>query len=323
MERFVIVTPMKNEGPFIVEWVAHNLAIGVDEMAIFSNDCTDGSDALLDRLHEMGKLHHVDNSSRKPAPQRRAYRRFLKMDLAGPEDWVIPIDADEYINVKTGDHTLRALTDAVPQARTLSMTWRLFGNAGVRSYEDTFLTDQFRMAAADMTRRPPQAWGLKTMFRRDLWGHIGVHRPKRPTVETFAETQWYNGSGQPMPERYMEGSWRSGPDSLGYDLVQLNHYALKSCESYLVKKARGRAHHGGEALGLDYWNKMNHNRIEDRSIDGIRPRKAAIYDELLSDPELRRLHEACCDNHRALIAELRERPDFSDLVQGLLPETAG
>jgi hypothetical protein len=200
MGRFVIVTPMKNEGPFILEWVAHNLAIGVDEMAIFSNDCTDGSDALLDRLHEMGKLHHVDNSSKKPAPQRRAYRRFLKMDLAGPEDWVIPIDADEYINVKTGDHTLRALTGALPQARTLSMTWRLFGNAGVAAYEDAFLADQFQMAAADMTRRPPQAWGLKTMFRRDLWGHIGVHRPKRPTVDTFAETHWYNGSGEPMPE---------------------------------------------------------------------------------------------------------------------------
>jgi hypothetical protein len=37
---------------------------------------------------------------------------------------------------------------------------------------------------------------------------------------------------------------------------------------------------------------------------------------------LRRLHDACCDNHRALITELRERPDFSELVQGLLPETA-
>ncbi|MDA3888128.1 MAG: glycosyltransferase family 2 protein, partial [Allgaiera sp.] len=61
MHRFIIVTPMKNEGPFILEWVAHNLAIGVDEIVIFSNDCTDGSDALLDRLHEMGKLRHVDN----------------------------------------------------------------------------------------------------------------------------------------------------------------------------------------------------------------------------------------------------------------------
>jgi hypothetical protein len=319
MERFVIVTPMKNEGPFILEWVAHNLAIGADVIAVFSNDCTDGSDALLDRLDAMGKVRHFDNSSQRPAPQRRAYRRFLKLDLAGPEDWVIPIDADEYINVHCGDHTLRALTAAVPGARTISMTWRLFGNAGVTRYEDRFLTDQFTRAAADMTRRPPQAWGLKTMFQRGLWDHIGVHRPKRPTVGTFADLHWVNGAGQPMPERYMTGAWRSGPDSVGYDLVQLNHYALKSCESYLVKKARGRAHHGGEALGLEYWQKMNHTAIEDRSIDAIRPAKAAICEELLADPELRRLHEACCDRHREMIAELRARPDFDALLQMLLP----
>ena len=85
MNRFVIVTPMKNEGPFILEWVAHNLAIGADVIAIFSNDCTDGSDALLDRLDEMGKLRHFDNSSKKPAPQRRDVRpemlvRVVRLD---------------------------------------------------------------------------------------------------------------------------------------------------------------------------------------------------------------------------------------------------
>jgi hypothetical protein len=317
MSRFVIVTPMKNEGPFILEWVAHNLAIGADVIAIFSNDCTDGSDALLDRLDAMGKVRHFDNTSRRPAPQRRAYRRFLGMDLAGPRDWVIPIDADEFINVRAGDHTLRALANAVPEARTLSMTWRLFGNAGVVAYEEGFVTDRFTRAAADMTRRPPQAWGLKTMFHRELWGHIGVHRPKRPTVENFADLRWVNGSGQPMPERYMSGSWRSAPDSLGYDLVQLNHYALKSCESYLVKKARGRAHHGGEALGLEYWQKMNRNAIEDRSIDAIRPAKAAIYEALLSDPELSRLHRACCDRHREMIAGLKTEADFDALLERL------
>ena len=158
MTRFVSVTPMKNEGPFVLEWVAHNLAVGIDDIVVFSNNCTDGSDALLDRLGEMGKLRHFDNTANnKPAPQRRAYRRFMKLDLAGDDDWVIPIDADEFINVKTGDHTLRALVEAVPQARTLAMTWRLFGNAGVEDYRDEFLTDQFHMAAAEKTRRPPQA----------------------------------------------------------------------------------------------------------------------------------------------------------------------
>ena len=63
------------------------------------------------------------------------------------------------------------------------MTWRLFGNAGVVGYDEGFLTDQFTRAAADRTRRPPQAWGFKTMFHRGLWEHIGVHRPKRPTAQ--------------------------------------------------------------------------------------------------------------------------------------------
>ena len=69
------------------------------------------------------------------------------------------IDADEHINVKTGDHTLRALTEAVPDAKMISMTWRLFGNAGVvLRYEDRFLSDQFRQAAPEQDvsalRRP-------------------------------------------------------------------------------------------------------------------------------------------------------------------------
>lgn len=314
---------MKNEGPFILEWVAHNRAIGADDIVVFSNDCTDGSDALLNRLHEMEVVQHFDNtSSTNAAPQRRAYRRFMKMQIAGEGDWIIPIDADEFINVRTGNHTLRALTEALPEARTLSMTWRLFGNAGVVSYSEGFLTDQFVRAAADNTRRPSQAWGIKTMFQGGVWEHIGVHRPKRPAVSEFSETYWYNGSGKPMPERYWEGGWRSGYDSVGYDLVQLNHYALKSCESYLVKKARGRAHHAGENLGLDYWTKMNQDRIEDRTIGAVRPDKNKIFNELLSDKKLRSLHEDCCNRHRQKIAELRADPEFEGLLLSLTSPTS-
>lgn len=319
MSKFIIVTPMKNEGPFLMEWVAHNLAIGADEIVVFSNDCTDGTDELLDRLSAIGKVRHFENSSRAPSPQRHAYRRFMKMDLAGDQDWVVPIDADEFINIKTGDNTFGALTARVPDARTISMTWKLFGNNGVRSYENSFVTDQFRMAAPARRRPSFIAWGFKTMFQRGLWDTIGVHRPKFPRVETFDETAWVNGSGQPMPERYMYRHWRSFRDTVGYDLVQVNHYAVKSCESYLVKKARGRAHRHGQELGLDYWHRMNYNDEQDRSIDAVSPAKAAIHKELLDDSELRRLHEASCARHREMIAELRARPDFDALLQALLP----
>ena len=320
--RFISVTPMKNEGPFVLEWVAHNRAIGVDQIVVLTNDCTDGTDELLQRLDTMGIVTFVDNNSRRNNnPQKRAYNRFRKLEIARPQDWVIVIDADELINIKTGDNTLRALTDAVPDAKTISMTWRLFGNAGVVDYEDRFLSDQFRRCAPEWKPRPPQAWGVKTMFQWGLWDAMGVHRPKRPTVETMEECHWYNGSGQLMPERYFTESWRSARDSVGYDLVQINHYALKSCESYLVKKMRGRAHHHGEGLGLEYWNTMNQNAEEDGSIDAIRDRKRAIYDDLLADAEIARLHNQCCQLHREKIAQFRTEPEMQDLMQQMTATT--
>ncbi len=45
---------MRNEGPYILEWLAHHRAIGVRDALIYSNDCDDGSDALLDLLAGAG-----------------------------------------------------------------------------------------------------------------------------------------------------------------------------------------------------------------------------------------------------------------------------
>lgn len=323
--QFISITPMKNEGPFVLEWVAHNLAIGMNQIVVMTNDCTDGTDAILARLDNRGIVTHVDNTSRRATnPQKRAYKKFLKMGIASEQDWVLPVDADEQINIKTGDNTLKALIRAVPEAKMFSLTWRLFGNAGVMSFEDRFLSDQFRRAAPEHCPRPSQAWGLKTMFQRGLWGHIGVHRPKRPKVRSMSECNWFNGSGQPMPDRYFTGSWRSGRDSVGYELAQVNHYALKSCESYLVKKLRGRAHHRGESLGLQYWNRMNQNATDDRSIDAIAPQKRAIFEELMWDQETARLHRASCKKHRDQIEELRSLPEIGHLLnqmtQGIASE---
>ncbi|MGB8813172.1 MAG: glycosyltransferase family 2 protein, partial [Paracoccaceae bacterium] len=41
--RTAIVTTMKNEGPFILEWIAYHRMIGVDDFLIYTNDCSDGT----------------------------------------------------------------------------------------------------------------------------------------------------------------------------------------------------------------------------------------------------------------------------------------
>ena len=57
--RVLLAATMRNEGPYILEWVAHHLATGFTDIVICTNDCVDGSPALLDRLHELGVITHL------------------------------------------------------------------------------------------------------------------------------------------------------------------------------------------------------------------------------------------------------------------------
>jgi hypothetical protein len=55
-EKVLIVTTMKNEAPYILEWVAHHLALGVDNILAFTNDFDDGTERLLARLGHMAPV---------------------------------------------------------------------------------------------------------------------------------------------------------------------------------------------------------------------------------------------------------------------------
>ena len=48
--RKVLVSTMKNEGPYLLEWLAYHKSIGIDDFCIFSNDCTDGTNLMLTGL---------------------------------------------------------------------------------------------------------------------------------------------------------------------------------------------------------------------------------------------------------------------------------
>jgi len=48
--RVLCVTCIRDEGPYILDWLAHHRTLGITDFLVFSNDCSDGSDQLLDAL---------------------------------------------------------------------------------------------------------------------------------------------------------------------------------------------------------------------------------------------------------------------------------
>lgn len=306
--RTTIITTMKNEGPFILEWIAHHRAIGVDDFLIYTNNCSDGTTELLQVLDKKGLIKHRINPWKQGdevRPQHRALQEAEAEPVLRDSAWCICMDVDEFIAIKIGDGTLPALYQAMGDANMISLTWKMFGNADLETFQPDFITDQFTRCAPAIIRKPHQAWGFKTLFRNlDLYRKLGVHRPKGIRTQRWAEIGWLNGSGQPMPKDILRNGWRSTLESYGYDWVQLNHYAVRSAQSFLVKRDRGRVNHIDRDQGLGYWFCMNHNAEEDHSIARSRPLLQAEFDRLMAHHDIAQAHDHCIAAHRAKIDSL-------------------
>lgn len=306
LDEVVAVTTMRNEGPFILDWVAYHLGVGITHFLVYTNDCDDETDALLDALAMRGLVTRVDNPvAPGEKPQRLALSDAATHPMVRRADAVVVMDVDEYINIHVGEGRLSDLFRAAGDPDLISMTWRLFGTSGTTAYADRPVPETFTRAAPLQTRKPHQAWGFKTIFRREApFGGFGVHRPQGPTAQTMP--RWSNGSGAQMPERYLETGWRSAIDCWGYDLVTLNHYAVRSCESFLVKRDRGRTNHVARPQGIAYWNTYNRNDEEDRTILPRMALGAAVRTVFAKDPVLGPLHARAVAWHTQRIADLRE-----------------
>jgi hypothetical protein len=290
--KITAVLCVKNEGAFLLEWLAHHRACGVTGFLVFSNDCDDGTDAMLDRLQELGWLTHVRNPGPHPeGPQWAALKKADRHSLVRDADWLLPLDIDEFVNVHVGDRTILALLDALPEATAITLTWRMFGNAGVVEYRDEPITGTFVRAAPKLLHWPWRAALFKTLVRNDgSYGKLGVHRPRAPVAERMAAQRWYDGTGRVLPAAFHKGRIFSDVGRDNHGLVQLNHYPLGAVESFVLKCDRGRAVHADGGLDTGYWVERNFVEVEDRSILGLDssgPRGA-----LHGDPELRVLHQA-------------------------------
>ena len=247
-------------------------------------------------------------------PQYAAFRAAEDEAAVTEADWLLTLDVDEYINIHTGEGRIPDLLQAAPEAHVFSMPWRLFGNADVATFQDQPVTRQFTRAAPAYAPRPLQAWAFKSLYRNEgLFRRLGVHRPKGLVAATQGQIRWVDGAGRDVPPNTWRACWRMSKANWGYDLVSLNHYAVRSAESFLVKRDRGRVNHVDRDQGAAYWFRMNHNAVEDMSIQRHAQRVAEEKARLLALPGVAEAQAVSLEWHRARIAALKARADHAAL----------
>lgn len=96
--KITAVTTQKNEGAFLLEWIAYHKIIGFTDIVILSNDCEDGSDEMLDHLPKSGEIIHLRNDG--PYDDRGiqfvALKRADRQKAMKEADWTMHLDIDEF-----------------------------------------------------------------------------------------------------------------------------------------------------------------------------------------------------------------------------------
>ncbi len=137
--ELALVATARNEGPYLVEWIAHNLIVGFEHIFIYTNSNTDGSLDLLKELQNFGLVTLIENDvADNISPQIKAYEHSIHLlrELRQYE-WVAYFDVDEFIVPdERFDFSLRKMMNAaLGKARHLNsqailVNWDWYGSGG-------------------------------------------------------------------------------------------------------------------------------------------------------------------------------------------------
>lgn len=128
----ILVATVKNDGATILEWVAYHLLIGFDKIIIYQNDSTDLTEIILKELHNIGAITYFDNPAKIGRWQSKAYRRASKLKEFSDSDWVLALDTDEYLYIKTEERTVQSLTSLFQKFDAVLINWKRFGSSNKR-----------------------------------------------------------------------------------------------------------------------------------------------------------------------------------------------
>ena len=238
--RLCILATARDEGPYLLEWIAYHRSLGVEHFFIYTNDITDGSDTLLKELSRDGYVTHIENICQDKAlsPQLKAYGHALSClpDILDFE-WTAIIDLDEYITLEeTENRTIPQILDSSLYAGGggVALNWRMFGPA------DAELPVAAPIIARSWRCEPALNNHIKTIIRTRQCNWSGPHAPEWTRPE---ERIVLNPKGEDYRPNKRSAS-TSFSDTPCYETMWVSHYFYKSFPEFVWKFSRNRGDTG-------------------------------------------------------------------------------
>lgn len=155
MSNFTVVAIVRNQAPYILEWVAHHLSIGVEDFVLCVHGSSDGTAKVTRRLAAMGYAVHVKINVEGDDPWASACSQIADLPEIRSADWIARLDVEDYLNIHAGTGRIDELTETAPDAFRVDSV--LFGSNGEDAIGDGQVRKTFvkrEVAASDALGSP-------------------------------------------------------------------------------------------------------------------------------------------------------------------------
>lgn len=309
MKGTLAFTTVRNEGPFLLEWIAWQKMLGFERVLVMFNDCTDHSPQLLRLLQKAGEIgikRHFPGENQCPQPS--AYKACRAHPYVKECDWMFTCDVDEFLVVHKGDGRIGTLlhNGDVPW-QGMAVNWRIFGTNAHKRWEDGLVHRRFLKCAPTDAR---QNSCVKSFVRNPMnFGTLRSHSPQHwngPGRWGEGGNYWVLSDGSRWPLYKPDSTARNSTlnDGIIHGDASVHHYILQTHEQFDFKRGRPSASEGLDRYSSDFFDRFNHNSTPNRDALAYEARFDAEYTRLCAIPGVMRLHHLCCAD---LVAEMCEK----------------
>lgn len=250
---------VKNEGPYIREWIEFHRDVGVDRIFVFDNESEDNTRQILQPYIADGFVKYIYFPGK--TVQLHAYNLACKL-CRRTSHWLALIDADEFL-MPVQEETLPQVLRSYEPYAGLGVNWVVYGPSGHEKKPDGYVIGNYRMTFADRNHemncriksvvQPKQV--LAVMSPHHCWYKKGVFAVDEMANPIIGEAI-YAGSGSMTCT--MENHC---------GVIRINHYWTKSKEELRQKCSRGYADGNQNPVYDSILKRLDFPMTEDFSIE--------------------------------------------------------
>ena len=252
---------VKNEAPYLIDWIAWYSALGFTDFIIADNESDDGTTEILKDLQRKRVLHTFNIKTRlHNRPQREAYILGAELAKHLGIDWVAFFDPDEYLLPGSPEIKITEFLSQLPDdCGALCIDWALYGSSGQIKAQADPTPYRFEWRAEKKEPTYYKTLARMSAYQRTQGAHHAIlasgYRHLRPNGAEIDHAAISKSS---------EGVWEP---------FRLNHYSIRSWAEFTRKKlSKARLDHPDKQVDARQFFKFDKNDVHDPLPDWCRPR---------------------------------------------------